>query len=255
MTTPVETILGIDRALIIMKYLADVKEEVGLRKLARDLGYSPAMTEKILNSLIKHGFVWQNEETGNYKLGLGLVKLGLAALSKLDLIQLAHPYIEELTNKTRETTFLAIQNGNSAVYVDKVASPMPVRMDAEVGVGRPLNCTAVGKIFLSYSPPHTTVRVAEAGGFFQFTSKSIMDPAILEQELIEIRKSGIAFDWQEFNCDAICIAAPIFAYDGKVAAAVTSSGPTFRMKDNIELYTQYVKDIACQISAELGYRC
>lgn len=254
MATPTETILGIDRALIIMKYLADLKEEVGLRKLARDLGYSPAMTEKILNSLIRHGFVWQNTETGTYRLGLGLVKLGLAALSRLDLVQLAHPYLEELTEATQETTFLAVLNGVSAVYIDKVTSPLPVRMDAEIGVDRPLNCTAVGKILLSYSPPGTLAKVAELGGFQRFTANSVMDPTILEQELVGIRKSGIAFDRQEFNSDAICVAAPIFAYDGKVAAAVTTSGPSFRMQENLDLYTRLVKDVASRISAELGFR-
>jgi DNA-binding IclR family transcriptional regulator len=217
------------------------------------LGYSPAVTQKILNTLKAHDFVQQNEETQRYRLGLGVLHLGLAVLAQTDLLRVARPYLEELTANTEETTFLAIRDEFRAVYIDLVKSPHPIRMDAEVGAQRPLNCTSVGKILLAWAPERTVENAAKAGAFTKSTKNSIVDLNAFLAELVKVRKQGYAIDYEEYNAEAMCIAAPIFRQDGSIYAAITTSGPSFRMKNRIPEIASMVKAQAREISRKLGY--
>ena len=251
-TTP-DTFLSVERALIIMKYLADRKIDVGVRELSRELGYSPPVTQKILNTLKAHGFVRQDEDTDRYSLGLAALHVGQSVIARLDVVRISKPYMEQLTAETQETTFLAIRDGNHIVYVDKIPSPNAIRMDAEVGAIRPLNCTAVGKALLAWGPPELLTDAAASGAFVKATPNSITDPKVLEQELQQTRERGYALDMREFNPEGICIAAPIFSQSGCVIASITTSGLASRMEGNLERFSQLVIDAATKISTQCGY--
>ena len=163
MTKAADTVLAVERALLLLQYLAEAEVAVGVRDLAHAFGYSPSVTQKLLNSLRRHRFVVQEEQTGRYELGMGVLSVGLAALRRLDVVDVAHPYLEALTVATGETSFLAVLDDLQATYVDKVPSPHPIRMDAAIGSPRPLNCTAVGKVLLAYGPEGMVARL-QAGG-------------------------------------------------------------------------------------------
>jgi DNA-binding IclR family transcriptional regulator len=248
-----DTILAVERAIIILQNLAATKDEKGVRNISRELGYSPAVTQKILNTLRVHDFVQQNEDTQRYRLGLGSLNIGLAVLAQIDVLQVARPYMEELTAETGETTFLAIRDVYRAVYIEIVKSPHPIRMDAEIGAHRPLNCTSVGKILLAWAPSGVVSNAEKAGILEKSTKNSIVKADELEAELIKVREQGYAVDNEEYNVEAICVAGPIFGPDGKILAAITTSGPSFRMKDKIPVFSNLVKTTAAEISLKLGH--
>jgi len=248
-----DTILSIERALVILKRFADRKEEIGVRDLSRELGYSPAVTQKILNTLRVHDFVRQNSKTECYSLGLGVVYLGMAVLAQLDVVTVAKPYVAALTEETQETTFLAIRGGTSAIYVDKEISPLSIRMDAKIGSLRPVNCTAAGKIFLAFSDEDLITEAEKTGTLVKATPNSIVDPEELRKEINKVREQGFAIDNREFLSDAMCIAAPIFNQNGKIVATITTSGPVSRMEDQVNELITLVKEKAARISIELGF--
>lgn len=248
-----ETVLSVERALVILKRLAETRDEIGVRDMSRELGYSPAVTQKILNTLRVHGFVSQNEKTDRYSLGSAALQLGMAMLSQFNIVRVARPFLESLTEQTGETTFLAIREGVTAIYVDKEVSSNPIRMDAAVGVSRPLNCTAVGKVFLAFDNGDLLTEAANAGVFEKSTPNSIMDVQELKKNIARIRQTGYAIDNREFHTEAICVAAPIFGANGKLIAALTTSGVATRMEGNIQDIAEDVIDKANQISRSIGY--
>lgn len=248
-----ETILSVERTLLILRRLAETKGAIGVRDMSRELGYSPAVTQKILNTLRVHGYVITNEDTHWYSLGPAALQLGMAMLSQLNVVRIARPFMESLTEKTGETTFLAIREGLRAIYIDKEVSSNQVRMDAEVGGSRPLNCTAVGKIFLAFDDRKLINEAAAAGAFVKSTPNSIIDKVEIEQEITRTLQNGYAVDYREFHLEAICVAAPIFGSNRKPIAALTTSGLASRMEGNIDKIAELVKDIANQISNSMGY--
>jgi len=126
------TVLAVERAAVLLKLLAQRKEPVGVRELARRTGYSPATVQKLLNALAAQGLVHQDPKTKRYALGLEAFRIGVAFLRGLDLPRVAYPVLERLVAQTQESAYLSL-----LVECDHL-----LRWTAELGAWRPLNCTA-----------------------------------------------------------------------------------------------------------------
>lgn len=247
------TNLAVERALIILKHLSRSGEELGIRELSRALGFSPAGVQKIMNALNAQDFVIQNEETKRYALGPAMLQIGLAMLARLEVRQVARPYLEALAKTTGETAFLGVRDSDEIFYIDKVLPNSELRMDAPLGVSRPYNCTAVGKVILAHLPTSEFERLAAAESFVQFTPSSITDPTQLAAELEKIRQQGYALDQEEFRVGGCCVAAPIYDHNGQVVAAITAAGPAERVQASLDSIIEQVLDKGQEISARLGY--
>lgn len=247
------TINAVERALVILKQIAFSETGVGVREVARGLGISPSLAQKSLQALVAQGFARQNPDTQLYELGWMAIQVGLIGLRRLELRQVARPYLQQLMTETGESTFLGVRQGNGAVYIDKVLSLTELRMDVPLGSWRPLNCTAVGKAILAYLPEASLDHLAREGAFRQPTPNSIADPEALKVEMASIRETGIAVDREEFVLGAMCLAAPIRSYEGDVIASVVVSGPIQRIEPRLEEMARQVKLSGDAISKTLGY--
>jgi len=245
--------VAVERAMILLRYIMDNEDGLSVREVSRLYGYNPATVQKIINALKSQGFVIQDEITERYFLGSEAVQLGLTALSRLDVRRVARPHLEEINLQTNETVFIAIARGNHAVYVDKVVSNQPIRMDAPLGVDRPYNCTAVGKVLLTELVDEEIEILARSGAFEKRTDNSIIELDELNAELKETSEQGWAIDSEEFSVGVSCLAVPIFDHDQKVIAALTISGPIDRITKQQEKFLQLLKSHAEEISEKMGF--
>lgn len=248
------SVIAVQRALGILKYMADSPNGASVRETARALGYNPSVVQKSMQALASQDFATQDPITQHYHLGPAALQVGLAGLAKLELRQVARPHMERLTSTTRETTLLGIRQGDHAIYIDKVVSPNEIRLDPPLGASRAFNCTAVGKVMLAYMPEDEIVALAKAGTFTQATANSVTDLTVLKLEMARVRERGVAIDREEFAQGAMCIAAPVRNYDGVVIAAVNVSGPAPRVLSAENEHIKQVIETAKAISAALGYR-
>jgi len=246
--------LAVERALILLRYIIDNPDGLSIREAGRVLGYNPATVQKLINSLSAQGYVVQDELTERYHLGPGAVQLGLTALSRLDIRQVARPHLEALQRECGETTFLAVPRGDHVVYIDKVVSSEPIRMDAPLGIDRPFNCTAVGKVLLAGLPDEEMKRLSSEGMFEKRTERSIWVVDALHAEVEQVREQGWASDNEEYSPGVGCIAAPVRDHEGQVIAALNVSGPAERVEDKLDRIIAMVTTHATEISEEMGYR-
>ena len=114
--------VAVERALILLRYITENEDGLSIREVSRQLGYNPATVQKLINALKAQGYVVQDKLTERYHLGPDAINLGLTALSRLKVRQIARPHLEALCHDSGETVFLAIARGDHAVYVDKVVS-------------------------------------------------------------------------------------------------------------------------------------
>ena len=248
------TSLAVERALILLRYIVDHPDGLSIRAASRSLGYSPATVQKLIQALKAQGYVVQDRLTERYHLGPEAVQLGLTALSRLEIRGTARPHLEALSSESGETVFLGIARGNHAIYIDKVVSTQPIRMDAPLGIERPYNCTAVGKALLAGMPDEALERLAAEGAFEQRTERSISEVGALRAEMGRVRAQGWARDDEEYISGAGCVAAPVRDHEGRVVAALTVSGPAGRVGEELERIMAQVKACAAAISEEMGYR-
>ena len=245
----------VDRVFQILDVLGESKSELGATELAARLDLHKSTIHRLLVSLERHRFVEKNPQTAKYKLGWHLFELGMAAVSRLDLLSLSRPYIEALVRKTCETAHLGIMSSGELLSIVSVEADRSLRLPATVGRRSPLYCTSQGKALLAFSPDDVVDGILRSTQLKAFTRNTITKPSRLRVELELIRKRGYSIDNEELEADLRCIGAPVFNHDGEVIAALSIAGPTYRVGGgHLPKLIEAVLGASRQLSAALGNR-
>ncbi|MEQ9170891.1 MAG: IclR family transcriptional regulator [Rhodospirillales bacterium] len=226
---------------------------LGVTELARETGQPKSSLHRVLSTLVHAGVLEQNEQ-GLYRLTLKLWRIGNLALSEVDLVQVAFPFLEALCRATDETIHLAVlEPGGGVVYLSKVESPRSIRVQTQVGRITPSWCTATGRMLLAHDAALRD-RVL-AGPMARLTPDTEIDPERLRHIIAKVADDGIAVTKGENNPEMGGIAAPIRDHTGAVVAALGLGVPAFRMDAAlIERCSAQVVRTAADISRALNYR-
>jgi DNA-binding IclR family transcriptional regulator len=175
------------------------------------------------------------------------------ALGRLDVRGVAQPHLNNLVAFTQETVNITVLEGQECVNIERARSPQPIRYEGWIGRRTPLHCTAAGKVLLAYLPDEERL-VRLALPLVKFTSKTVTNGQTLEENITQVRQQGYAIVHEEFEEGFSGIAAPIFNHEDQVVAAVSVSGPTYRMgPGTAENFIEPLQETSQTISAEMGY--
>lgn len=243
---------SVDRAVSILEYLARHGWS-GVTDVGNDLGVHKSTAFRLLSTLESRGLVEQHVDSGKYHLGFGLVHLARAVSVGPDLTRQAQPSCQWLAEKTSETVTLAVLEGAESVTVDQIIPDASVVSRSWLGRRTPLHCTSAGKVFLAWLPTSRT-DVIVAGPHERFTDNTVVDPVGLRETIARVRDDGYAIAYEEFEEGLASVAAPIYAADGTVVAAVGVSGPAYRLSfDQLVDISSLVRQAAQQTSARYGF--
>lgn len=191
---------------------------------------------------------------GIYHLGIACFAIGQAALGQLDIRRVSLPHLRELNQQTRETIHLTVRHGLSAVYVEKLDSPEPLRIHSRIGAAVPLHCTAVGKVMLAYMPLEERDLLLPQLDLKRLTPNTAGSLQELEAELYRVKKNGYACDLEEHELHIRCIAAPVWDHAGGVHASLSITAPLVRMPvSRLRQLAPMIQAAGLQISRELGF--
>lgn len=246
---------SVSRALDIITLVSSKRDGLGVTEIANQIDINKSSVYRILSTMAQYGYIEQDRETGRYKLGYKFLEVSSKLLESIDLRTEAKPYLQELENETNEVIHLVVYDQGEVVYIEKLEGNETLRMHSKVGKRAPMHCTSVGKAILAHLPSSVVLDILERKGMPIHTDKTITNQDDFLKELIQVKQKGYALDLEENEWGIICIAVPIFDHSGKVAAAVSISGPTIRMTDErLEHLQVRMKHIGQQISARLGYK-
>lgn len=243
----------LDRALTILEYISIKRGGVNLNHLVKDLEIPKSTALRLLESLRVRGYVELEQVSEKYSIGLKALEIGVLGLASLEIVDVASPYLRDISNQTGETAFLAVYNEGEIVYLYKVEGKQSIRTTAELGSRRPVHCTALGKSILSGFSMEKVDLILHEKGMFKFTEKTITDSVEYHEELSRVRENGYAVDDEEVEVGLICFSVPIFSYTGQVVAAISMAGPKARVQENREQIIESLKEAGYQISKRLGY--
>lgn len=217
------------------------------------LNLPKSTVHRVLRDLTELGYLSFNPETKRYYGGLRLAALGAEVMSNFHLRDHIRPYLLELHRETDHTTNLAILEETLGVYVDKIESKdFGIKLFSEIGRTFPLHCTGLGKSLLAFSSDGTVEKLLKKP-LKALTEKTITDPETLKSELALIRNRGYAVDNEEITRGIMCVAAPVFGFDGQVVCAISVTFPTYIKEDrSIEPEIVAIKKYAALISDSLG---
>jgi IclR family KDG regulon transcriptional repressor len=255
MMKTVDPVLSVLKTIKLLETLSE-QEEVGVTELAEAVDGNKSTVYRFLNTLASLGYVRQNKTNEKYTLTLKLFQVGVQVLNRLDIHKASLAVMEELAEYSKETIHLASMENHQVFYLDKIESPLALRVAMGSAQGRfaPAVCTGVGKVILAYLSSDEKEEMLKHADWTPRTENSVKDAADLEQRLLEIRKCGWGFDMEENEQGVRCVAAPIFDNRGIVCGAVSISGPSVRMtKEKLKKLAVKVKEGAGRISDDLGY--
>lgn len=199
-----------------------------LADLARAVGMPKATVYRILTTLEGRGYLDRTSD-GSYRMAKKLFDLQRSVSLEQVLTRVAQPVMERLAASSKETVNLGILDAGEVVVLNTVESPQAVRMSSKIGNRRHLHSTALGKVFLAGLPNKEFLRLIRLKGLTRLTPHTLTTKADMIAEIERVRKQGYALDNLENEMEGRCVGAPILGPDGRVVAALSISGPVFRM--------------------------
>lgn len=244
----------LQKALDLLEVLAD-QPDLGLSELNQRTGASKASTYRLLSTLEGRGFVTKDDGTRKYSPGPQLVALSCAVVSRLDLVTAARPSAEELQRAFGETVNVGILVDTEVLYVDILESAQGLRMAARVGARDAPHSTALGKAMLSAMPASEARDLLTRYRRLAATPRTITALDALMEELARVADRGYAIDDQENEMGARCVGAAIRDGSGRVAGAMSVSGPSSRIPmDVAAVIGDRLVEAVAAVEARLGVR-
>jgi len=246
---------SVERTLLILEAIAGQPDGMSNADLHRELKIPKSSASYILRALEQHAYVRRDHEDGKYRLGMKVVGLSRAALSGVDIREVALPIMRQLVEHIHLTTHLAILDHEEAVYVERVEAPGFIKMDTWVGRRMEVHSTAVGKALLAYLDADQQEAILRHRGLTKRTPHTLTSVASLIKEFERVRQLGYSVDDEENSLGARCVGAPIFNGQGEVEASLGSTGTiTAVPRERVPRLAEMVKDAARRISQQIGYR-
>lgn len=241
------------RVIDVLLLFTDGPDELGVSRIARELGLSKAVVHRILQTLVARGMVTLDERSRLYRLGPTTAALGARALRELDLRAVAASTLRRLQEETRETVTLTALVPGGRAYIDQIVSTQEVKMTVDLGRRFPLHAGSSGKCILAFLPEARREEIL-ATTLTALTGSTRTDPDTLRTELKAIRELGYASSQGERQADAGSVASPLFGLDGHVLGSVSVCGPRSRVTPQfVSACAPHVVQAARDISAALGW--
>ena len=243
-----------ERIFQVMKMLAE-NGEMGLMEISAALDLHKSTVHRLLMSLVYMGYAKQDETTQKYMLSYKIVNMAGKILDRMDILQVAKPYLERLSDLSGEAVHLVQREGNHILYIYKIEAKVgTIRMVSHVGMIHPMYCSGVGKAIMATLPEREVKQIWNESVIEKKTDKTVTDYDEMQKLLEEVRKNGYALDDEENEKGVRCIAACLHGYQNEVKYAFSISGPTSRMtRERVMELAVDVKKVQEELSRELGY--
>ncbi len=247
---------SVEKTLQIIEQLADEREPLHLADLSKRVKMPPSTVLRMVNTLLEHGYAYQDPQTLRYGLTLRFAQIGQMVSEQLHIRDLAHPYLLELSRTCGESACLAIEEEMEVIYIDVVdGADGMLKIMQRIGKRAPLHSTGVGKLMLTQYTPEKLNMLTQQKGLVFLTPHTLASVQALKRELEIIRKQGYAVDDEECELGARCVAAPIYNYQNRIVAAISVSGPISRItRKRTQELAALVVEAADKISATLAYK-
>ena len=215
------------RVLTLLSILSQHEDGLTFTELQRLVDIPKGTLSPMLHTMEHMRFVSCNAITGRYSIGVNTYLAGkVYGRSDVEL-QFITEEMHRIVDACSETCQLGILEGSNVAYVAKVESPAPIRLISDVGKVFPAYCTAIGKAILSKSDRDEVQKLLPET-FPAYTAHTLKNIDEFWNQLVEVRRTGFATDFEEITDGVTCIAVPIHI-NGTVAYGMSVTTPSYRL--------------------------
>lgn len=240
------------RCLKVLELLADEPFELSFTELAARLQIPKASAHRLCTTLIEANLIVQEPVTRRYMLSCHALWIGSGYLRHSSLYRAAFFPMQELARQLPGSVQLGVLDQDHVLFIHSVGYTGAPDAFADVGLRRPLNATASGKIFLAGMQPKEVERIM-AKCTEKYTSSTITSLVRMNQEIAQVKKLRYARNVEELLPGYWVLAAGIVGQDDWPAAVISITLPlTEFTPDQESSIAALVKEAARKASLQLG---
>lgn len=219
------TVPGLQRGLqLLALFRKDTRELTGA-ELARRMDVPRASVFRLLQTLEQMGFVERVSESGRYRLGIAVLRLGFEFLASMDLTERGKPVLEALSRATGLSAHLVVRDGTEVVFVAKSVGNSSLQSSVHVGARLPAHATALGRILLGGQTLSALREIYTGTPLAVFSAQTPTTLAALKRLVDHDAQQGFAVSQGGFEAGISTIAAPVYDEYLAIAAAVSVTVP------------------------------
>jgi IclR family KDG regulon transcriptional repressor len=230
--------------------MAETKRPFGFNEIVKNLGLNKSTVFNILHTLNDLD-VLEKGPDGLFRLGPRLLILGNAAAGGSELIQTVHPYLETINRDFKLSTFFGILSGQEVIILDKADRAHRIKLSSEIGMRIPIFAGVAGKALLSQLPETDIDEILSETRPKRYTSRTVIDKAVYKKEILSVKRTGIAYDREEYIEGLIAVAVPLQTYREDLQAAIWAVGLKQEFRGDVMIrITKFLSNIV----EEINYR-
>ena len=217
------------RLLLLLEEVARVGVPMTPTTANEVLGLPKPTVHRLFHRLEEEGFLQRDIDGRSYSSGPRLRKLSVNVLSSTRLRTVRVAVLNALTEDVGETCNLATPDREGMIYLDRVETKWPLRIQLPIGTTVPFHCTASGKMYLSSLPPRHQFKYLSNATLDAHTPDSLTEPDQIADALAKIREDDYSTDNEEFMEGMVAIAVPIRDDLGRLMSTLSVHAPTQRV--------------------------
>ncbi|QCT01362.1 transcriptional regulator, IclR family [Paenibacillus algicola] len=233
------TVRAVERALDILMCFTKA-QELALTEISSQIGLHKSTVHRLMATLEERGFVIRDSRTDKYRLGMKIWELSTHLSHSDDPAVRLLPLMESLRDQLGETISLYLRDGAERIRIQAVQSNQAIRRVAQVGARLPLYVGASSKVLVAFASPAVQEELLLDPDW-----PETVDKKAYRRQLGDIRKRGYAISIEEREPGAVAVSVPIFDHQGRIAAALSLSGPVNRLSpDTLLQFAPVLKEAA-----------
>jgi IclR family transcriptional regulator, KDG regulon repressor len=242
---------ALERGLRIVACFSAARPSWTIAGLSTVLGLSKTTTRRLVKTLESEGFLLAELETGQYRLGSKLFGVAYLARSFDELVRIAQPHLVQLANLTEETVGMTVWTDSGPLLLENVPTKHFFKPTFSPGSMYPEYGSTHSKIFLAFGPEERQSRLL-------FTDRqhpiTLAEAVLLQEKLDAIRKTGIAWDFEERIQGVCAVGVPVRDSSHEVIAAIGVVVPKERFDPERQRWLAgLAQEAAAALSRELGF--
>ena len=244
------------KGLRVLELFAAERPELTLSEVASLAKLDPGTAFRMLNTLVMAGYVSRVPDSKRFRLTLKVTDLGLHAIGRADLREIARPILRSLVGEVNEAASLGVLDGADILYIERVRADLTrIGVDIRIGTTIPAFWSTIGEAMLAYLPPTELSRVLALKPRARRISAQADEARRNRSSLQNVRENGYALRDSYFGSGLRVLAVPVLDVDNYPLAAVSVAVPQMRMTSDefrvraLDAVRRAANDIARAIQA------
>ena len=241
-------IQSVDTGIRLLEVLEKAAGPLALKELSARADLDPSSAHRYLASFVRCGLVRQDQDT-RYDFGPLALHIGLAAVQRIDPVQITERALPALVAETGYTALLAVWSNRGPTVVHWQRGPTPFVTNLALGSVLPISRSATGAVFVAFLPATTTADAVAAEA-----RRETIDREAFARAVERARKTRLAFVDSSVIPGLAAVSSPVLHWNGEAAATVTLISPDHALARASHPAASTLRKLCDRLSKDFGAR-